>query len=118
MTCFTASDVQELGRTVLADFDRRVLALPEDLCAPFHDEARQLETEMMMLYKATVFCVRREEDLKAISERWGEMVVICSGSISRIQQLSEKHPGCGADIYYDRALELRAKCLRLREMHA
>ena|SRR6266550_2702682 len=117
MTCLTESDFQELGNAVLADFDRRLLTLPEDLCAPFHDEARQLETEMMMLYKATVLCVRREPDLEIVSARWAEMVKICGGCISRIHKLSEKHPGCGADIYYDRALELRAKCERLREMH-
>src|SRR5947207_15853459 len=102
--CFSESDVQELGRNVLADFDRRLLALPQDLCAPFHDEARQLETELLMLYKATVLCVRREPDMDRVEARWGEMVDLCGGSLTRLQQLSEKHPGCGADIYYDRVL--------------
>jgi hypothetical protein len=110
MPCFTESDVQELGRTFVADFDRRLLALPDDLCAPFHDEARQLETELMMLYKATVLCVRREENMDVVAARWAEMVELCNGSLTRLQKLSETHPGCGADIYYDRALELRSKC--------
>ena len=102
---------------MLADFDRRFQSLPADLCAPFHDEARQLETELTSLYRATVMCVRREEDMNRVAARWGEMVEICDGCLTRLQQVSEKHPGCGANLYYDRVLELRSKCPRLQEMH-
>ena len=116
-TCFNESDLQELGRAVFADFDRRLQDLFEDLCAFFHDEVRQLETELMMLYKATVLCVRREPEMDRVAARWGEMVQLCEGSLTRLQQLSEKHPNCGADIYYDRVFELRSKCQRLHEMH-
>src|SRR6266699_951534 len=99
------------------DFDRRVSNIPGELCAPFHDEARHLETELLMLYRATVLCVRREEDINRVAARWGEMVEICNGSILRLHKLSEKHPYCGAEIYYDRVLDLRSKCHRLHEMH-
>ena len=116
-TCFDESAIQELGRTMFDEFDRRIRALPPDLCAPFHAEARQLESELLMLYRATVLCVKREEDMDKVSARWAEMVDICNGSLSRLSQLSEKHPGCGANIYYDRALDLRNKCQRLHEMH-
>lgn len=102
---------------MFADFDRRLQGLPQDLCAPFHDEARQLETELMMLYRATVLCVRREPEMDRVAARWGEMVQLCEGSLTRLQKLSERHPDCGADIYYDRVLELRSKCQRLHEMH-
>ena len=91
--------------------------IPEDLYAPFHDEARQLETELLMLYKTTVLCVRREENIDAVSKRWAEMVEICDASIARLRKLSNTHPACGADIYYGRVLELRSKCKRLQEMH-
>ena len=115
--CFRESDVKELGKTVLSDFDRRLAALPEDLCAPFHEEARQLETELLFLYRATVLCVRREEDMNEVAARWKEIVEMCDGCLSRLQMLNEKHADCAADIYYDRVLELRSKCLRLQEMH-
>jgi hypothetical protein len=115
--CFQESDVKELGKTVLSEFDRRMAALPEDLCAPFHEEARQLETELLFIYRATVLCVRREEDMNEVATRWKEMVEMCDGCLSRLQKLTEKHPDCAADIYYDRVLELRSKCLRLQEMH-
>ena len=98
-------------------FDRRIIALPDDMCAPFHDEARSLETQLLMLYRATVLCVRNEEDMGKVSARWAKMVDMCNGTLSRLQQLSEKHPGCGAQIYYDRSLDLRSKCQRLHEMH-
>jgi hypothetical protein len=117
MNCFTESDVQELGRTVLADFDRRLLTLPGDLCAPFHEEARQLEAELLMIYRATVMCVRREDDMNRVAARWGDMVELCGGSLSRLEQLAQKHPDCGAGLYYDRVLDLRGKCKRLQEMH-
>jgi len=116
-SCFSESDVKELGKTVLADFDRRLLAIPEDFCAPFHQEARQLETELMFIYRATVLCVRREPDITRVAARWGELVELCDGCLLRLQALAKKHAGCGADIYYDRALELRSKCRRLQEMH-
>jgi hypothetical protein len=93
------------------------LALPEDLCAPFHDEARQLETELMFLYRATVMCVRREENMDRVASRWAEMVALCGGFLARLKQLSEKHPGCGAELYYDHVLDLSNKCQRLQEMH-
>src|SRR5438552_6169921 len=99
------------------DFDRRVSVLPDQLCAPFHDEARQLETELLMLYRATVLCVRREEDIDRVAMRWAEMAAICDKSLTRLRKLSEKHPNCGAEIYYDRVLDLKNKCHRLHEMH-
>jgi len=99
------------------DFDRRVSVLPEELCAPFHDEARQLETELLMLYRTTVLCVRREPDMDWVATRWGEMLEICNGSLVRLKKLAEKQPDCGAGIYYDRVLDLKSKCQRLKEMH-
>jgi hypothetical protein len=115
--CLTESDLQELGRTALEDFERRLVSLPEDLCAPFHDEARQLETELLFLYRATVLCVRREPDIDKVGARWAEMVRLCRDFLTKLKKLGDQHPGCGAGIYYDRVLDLRAKCERLREMH-
>jgi len=115
--CFAESDVAELGKSALEAFDRRLLELPLDLCAPFHDEARQLETELMFLYKATVLCVRREPDIDLVAKRWASMVTLCRNFLSKLRELSNKHPDCGASIYYDRALDLQNKCQRLLEMH-
>ena len=114
MPCFSESDVKELGRAFLADHDRRLLTIPEDLCVPFHDEARQLEMELLLIYKATVLCVRREESMDVVSARWEEMVGICDESITRLRKLADKHTLCGADIYYDRVVELIIKCIRPR----
>jgi hypothetical protein len=117
MKCLSESDVLELGKTVLADFDRRLQAIPGDLCAPFHQEARQLETELLVIYKATVLCVRREESMERVAARWSEMVQLCGDFLRRLKKLADKHPGCGAGVYYDRVLDLRSKCRRLQEMH-
>jgi len=101
------------------DFDKRVASLPPELCAPFHQEARQLDAELLTIYKMTALCNKEEEeDLDKVSSRWGAMVKICDGSIKRLGELTRQHPQCGADWYYDRMLDLRNKCLRLQKMHS
>jgi len=115
--CLSESELGEIGRTCLEDFDRRVPAIPEDLCAPFHDEAKQLETGLLFLYRATVICVRREPEMEVVAKRWGSMVSISNEFLAKLKALQEKHPACGAEMYYDRAFDLRNKCKRLQEMH-
>src|SRR6266545_701583 len=34
-SCLAESDLQDLGNEMLASFERRVAAIPSDLCAPF-----------------------------------------------------------------------------------
>ena len=102
---------------MLADFDRRVAEIPGDLCAPFHAEARQLDAELMTLYKMVVLCVRNEENLDEVAQSWAMMVQICDAFAKRLNALSDQHPYCGADSYYDRVLDLRNKCQRLQKMH-
>ena len=115
--CVSESDLQEIGRTCLEDFDRRMPSIPEDLCAPFHAEARQLETGLLIIYRATVMCVRREPNIDCVAKRWGDMVSMCDKFLVKLKKLHEIHPACGANIYYDRVLDLKNKCARLAEMH-
>jgi hypothetical protein len=115
--CIFESDLEEIGRTCLEEFDRRLPGIPEDLCVPFHNEAKQLETELLLLYKATVMFIRREPSMECVAKRWGEMVSICNSFLARLQKLHENHPSCGADFYYDHVLDLRNKCKRLQGMH-
>ena len=115
--CISVADIKELGWACLNDFDRRVAGLPKDMCAPFHEEARQLETELLGLYRTTVCCVRREPNMDCVAKRWGEMGEICDQFLVKLRSLHEMHPSCGADLYYNRVLDLRNKCNRLKEMH-
>ena len=46
------------------------------------------------------------------------MVEMCDEFLRRLSGLKERHPYCGAEIYYDRVLDLRNKCKRLQEMHS
>jgi len=116
--CLAESDLQEIGKSTIADFDRRVASLPAALCAPFHEEARQLEAEVLTIYKFVVMAVRRDEDLNRVAKLWGAMVQVCDIAALSLRTLVEKHPHCGADIYYDRLLDLRNKCQRLQTLHA
>jgi hypothetical protein len=115
--CLSLSSIEELGQSALGDFDKNIASLPQDLCAPFHEEARQLETVLLTIYKMTALCSREEQDLSKVSALWGAMVSICDGCVTSLGELAKRHPKCGADYYYDRVLDLRNKCLRLQKMH-
>ena len=115
--CLNDADLLALLEGSLASFDQRVATIPKDLCAPFHDEARQLETELLTVYRVVVLCTKREDDLDRVSKWWETMVRVCDEFAVRLGKLVEAHPSCGAEQYYDRVLELRSKCLRLQTMH-
>jgi hypothetical protein len=115
--CISEAIVQGLGDSALEEFDRNVSQLPPTLCAPFHAEARQLETQLLGIYKMIALCARETDDLAIIAERWGWMVNLCDHAATRIQSLTEDHPYCGADVYTDRIFDLRNKCQRLQKMH-
>jgi len=116
--CLTGSDLLELSKDSLASFEQRLATIPADLCAPFHEEARQLETELLTVYRVVVLCTKREEDLARVSQWWATMVCVCDEFAVQLGKLVEAHPACGAEPYYDRVLELRSKCLRLQKMHS
>jgi hypothetical protein len=110
-------EVHELSKVVLTDFDKRVDALPVDLCAPFHNEAARLEVELLVVYRLTVLRVRATDDLSKIADLWRIMVAFSDEATKRLAALNAQHPNCGAEIYYDRLLDLRNKCNRLHQMH-
>ena len=116
--CLGQSNVKELAESTLAAFDQDVAAIPPDLSVPFNQAAMRLEAELLTIYKFVVRIVRREDDLARIAEWWGTMVAQCDAFAKRLQDLSVAHPACGAGFFYDRVLDLRNKCLRLREMHS
>ena len=107
----------ELSKGSLASFDQRLATIPEDLYSPFPAEARQLEAELLIVYRVVVLCTKREEDLERVSKWWATMVRVCDEFAVRLGTLVAAHPACGAEQYYDRVLELRSKCLRLQKMH-
>jgi hypothetical protein len=117
-TCPPDSDLRELGHSMIKEFEERVAAIPEYLRAPFHEEARQLETQLLTVYKLIAMCVRKEQDLDRVAKSWALMVELCDEFAKRLHQLADQHPGCGAEAYYDKVLDLRSKCQRLQQMHS
>jgi hypothetical protein len=112
------SDLLVLSSGTLAAFDRRVADIRRGLSAPFHEEARQLEAELLTVYRVVVLCTKKEDDLDRVAQWWGVMVRVCDEFAGRLNKLAKEFPPCGADPYYDRVLELRSKCQRLQEMHS
>ena len=115
--CVAASNLQELGESAVAEFDRRIAHIPRELCAAFLLEAIRLEDELLIIYKMVALCVRQELDLENVAASWGFMVEMCDAFAERLSQLKTAQPSCGAEPYYDRILDLRNKCRRLQEMH-
>ena len=116
-SCFDTSDVLELSRATLDDTNRRLEAIPVDLCAPFYAEAANLEQQLLGIYRTVTLCVRKEEDLDKVAAWWQAMTSICDEFSGRLAMLSNEHPPCGAEFFYDRVLDLRNRCQRLQEMH-
>ena len=116
--CLTKLELKELGDSKILAFGKRVASIPNDLCAPFHQEARQLETELLTIHSFVVLGVRKEQDLNVVAEAWGGMVAMCDAFAKSLNALSLKHPYCGADSYYNSVLDLRNKCSRLQQMHS
>jgi len=56
--------------------------------------------------------------LEKVASWSGTMVSRCDEFAKRLRDLSVAHPACGAGYFYDRVLDLRNKCQRLREMHS
>jgi hypothetical protein len=116
--CVTQTDVKTLAKSTLTAFEEEVAALPQDVCVPFNEAAARLEAQLLMIYKFVVQFVRREEDLEKVAGWWGTMVSECDEFAKRLHQLSLAHPACGADVFYDRVLDLRNRCQRLHQMHS
>ena len=116
--CLVGSDFKALADEALSGFDQRVAAIPVEMCSPFYEEARRLETELLSIYRVFALLVRKEDALDQIAGLWGTMVAHCDQFAQKLHGLSQAHPSCGAEIFYDRVLDLRNKCRRLQEMHS
>lgn len=115
--CLAESDVEALAKATLDEFDQEVASLEPKLCVPFNQAALRLDGELLTIYKFVVQLVRREDDLDKVASWWATMVAQCDEFSKRLKNLADAHPGCGAEFYYNRALDLRNKCQRLQEMH-
>ncbi len=115
--CLDKADILSLADASLTESTRRLSSLAEDQCSPFYEEARSLELELLTVYRTVAICARKEDELQAVSAWWTAMTDICDTFAGRLKGLHEKHPYCGAEIFYDHVLDLRNKCRRLAEMH-
>lgn len=115
--CATPSQLQELGDSAVAQFDSRIADIPSELCAAFQIEAMRLEDQLLFIYRLVAICSRDEQDLEKIASSWEFMVEMCDCFAERLSRLKNDHPACGAELYYDRILDLRNKCHRLQKMH-
>ena len=66
--CLRDSDLLELSKGSLISFEQRLATIPKELCAPFYEEARHLEAELLTVYRVVVLCTKREEDLERVSK--------------------------------------------------
>lgn len=115
--CFDLPDIFELSQASLSEAEKRLVEIPADLCAPFYAEADKLEQQLLAVYRTVALCVRKEDDLDKVAAWWEAMTKVCDDFASCLNRLSEAHPACGADIFYDHVLDLRNRCQRLANLH-
>jgi hypothetical protein len=116
--CLVEKDVEEIGRSALAEFDHSVSDLSKDLCAPFYQEANRLEGKLTTLFQMVSRLARCEPNILAVAVLWGAMTIVCEDAEKRISKLAEQHPNCGADYFFDQLDQLKRKCKRLEAMHS
>jgi hypothetical protein len=117
-SCVQDSAVAELASSVLQEFEEEVAKVPANTCYKFNSAARTLEAQLGTIYRLIAICARDVDELEAVAKLWGLMAGVCDQFAKTLGDLKTEHPDCGADVYYDRILDLRNKCVRLREMHA
>jgi hypothetical protein len=116
--CLVGTDIEEIGRSALQDFDQSVSELSKDLCAPFFNEANRLEGKLTTLFQTVSRLARSEPEVEKVAVLWGAMTHVCEDAEKQIWKLSEEHPNCGADYFFDRLHQLKSKCKRLQMMHS
>lgn len=116
--CLESEDFITLSGDLLSESDERIKSTPSEQCVPFNLEAQRLEQHLLHTYKLVAICVKKEDDLNRIAAWWETMTTICDNFSLRLKDLHAQHPHCGAAFFYDRVLDLRNKCKRLREMHS
>jgi hypothetical protein len=116
--CLTQSDVQEIGESLLQEFDHSVSEFSPDLCAPFNQEASQLEAQLSTMYKMVAKMARSEENLERVAAMWSMMVNFCDEAATKIGNLSDKRPNWDAHQFLDMISATRNKCHRLQTMHS
>jgi hypothetical protein len=118
MICVTECDLTGIAEDDLNRFDKAVSGIPVDACSLFHDEASRLEAGLLGVYRVVVAMVRQEEEMEKVAACWATMVGICDKYAERLGAFHKEHPACGAGFFYDRILDLRNKCGRLRDLHS
>jgi len=116
--CLVEKDVEAFGRSALDDFDKDVADLSKDLCAPFFREANRLEGKLTTIFQVVSRMARNEPETENVAKLWGTMAQLCEDAEKRIAKLSEAHPYCGADYFFDHLHQLKTKCKRLQTMHS
>jgi len=114
---FDTSDVLELSRATLDEANRRLSEIPAIFVRRFTLKQVIWSKQLLGVYRTVALCVRKEEDLEKIAAWWEAMTKACDEFAGRLAKLSEEHPECGSEFFYDRVLDLRNKCQRLQEMH-
>jgi hypothetical protein len=116
--CLVGTDVEEFGRSALNDFDQDVSALSKNLCAPFFQEAGRLESKLEMMFQVVSRLARNEPEMDNVAKMWGAMAQSCEDAEKRVAKLSQDHPNCNADYFFDHLFQLKSKCKRLQAMHS
>jgi hypothetical protein len=116
-SCDYEQHIENVTDKTLQAFDENIANIPDTLCGGFQQATRDLEAQLVTIYRFVVSMVR-EEEMEIEAQLWTEMVSVCDKFSKKLEDLIEAHPTCGAAFYRDRILDMRNKCKRLAELHS
>ncbi len=117
-TCQYELHIENVSNHTLQAFDENVAKIPDHLCGAFYEAARELEAQLITIYRFVISIVDDLDEMETEGTMWKEMVKVCDKFSGKLESLVNNHPTCGAGFYRDRILDLRNKCNRLAKLHS
>lgn len=83
-----------------------------EACVVFTRQVGIVEGILIQTYAVAVRIARNAESLEAIASTWEAMSAFCEAAIGVLSQIKDKHPNCGTQELYDKALDYKPACIK------
>lgn len=111
------TDLDQMGQSVLAEFQEEVAQISPVAAADFARHVERLKAKLEQLYAVAATLAQREPKIEDVAAIWARMVAICDRSAQAITELRQQHQVADS-ASHDRILDIRNECEENRVMHA
>ena len=116
MLLLLLSDLEQMGQSVLNEFNRSVAHFGATESHDFERQVQRLEAKLEQLYAVAATMARRETELNNVADIWARMVSISDAIAQAVADLQKKQPAKA--VSFDRILDIRNECEENRALHA